>query len=50
MMVYNNFGYIKSLWIPKQYNRMDSIWPNIEPIIDHTYTNGTLFDGKPKNN
>lgn len=35
------------LWLPKSYNRMDSLWPTVEPVIDHTYRQGRLKDAKP---
>jgi len=30
----------RNLWLPKSYNRMDSMWPHVEPVIDHHYTAG----------
>jgi hypothetical protein len=34
---------IKSLWLPKAYNRMDTRWPDVKPVINHVYTDGVIF-------
>lgn len=36
---------LNGLWLPKSYNRMNSHWPDVEPVIDHYYTNGGIFVG-----
>lgn len=35
---------VHTLWLPKSYNRMDSLWPGVDPVIDHHYCEGKLRD------
>ena len=35
---------VNPLWLPKAYNRMDSEWPGIEPVINHVYRRGAFRD------
>ncbi|HYE63520.1 MAG TPA: hypothetical protein VD997_16135 [Phycisphaerales bacterium] len=43
--VYSNWKgpKLRTFWLPKAYNRMDSHWPEVEPVINHVYTDGTIF-------
>ncbi|HYE63199.1 MAG TPA: hypothetical protein VD997_14485 [Phycisphaerales bacterium] len=34
---------LRTRWLPKAYNRMDSHWPGVTPVINHVYTDGTIF-------
>lgn len=36
------------LWLPKSYNRMDSMFPDVKPVINHVYRNGLIFSGDQK--
>ena len=31
---------VRCLWLPKSYNRHSSMWPEVEPVINHEYSNG----------
>lgn len=33
---------VNPLWLSKSYNRMDSLWPEVDPVIDHHYTAGKI--------
>lgn len=36
--VFNRFRPpVNPLWLPKSYNRHDSQWPNVKPVINHVY-------------
>lgn len=37
---------VRPLWLPRQYNRMDSLWPEVEPVINHHFVKGALRDGE----
>lgn len=37
---------VRCLWLPKAYNRMDSMWPDVEPVINHAYRRGQLRGGE----
>jgi len=37
---------LRRRWIPVNYNRIDRDFPNVKPIINHTYTNGKIFNSK----
>lgn len=46
--IFNNGNYankLKCRWLPKSYNRMDTQFPEIQPVINHTYTAGKIFNG-----
>jgi hypothetical protein len=30
---------VNPIWLPKSYNRMDSMWPDVKPVINHEYCN-----------
>lgn len=36
---------IRTLWLPRTYNRMDLKWPNVKPVINHVYRDGAIFTG-----
>jgi len=38
---------LKAFWLPKSYNRMDSHWPDVAPVINHVYTDGVIFSDRP---
>ncbi|MBL0928215.1 MAG: hypothetical protein IBJ11_11290 [Phycisphaerales bacterium] len=38
---------LKCFWLPRAYNRMDSHWPEVKPVINHVYRDGRLFSAEP---
>lgn len=36
---------IRSYWLPREYNRMDTRWPHVPPVINHVYRDGAIFTG-----
>jgi hypothetical protein len=36
---------IRWRWLPREYNRMDLRWPDVEPVINHVYRDGAIFTG-----
>ena len=36
---FNHFrgGKLQTLWLPRSYNRMTDKWPDVEPVINHTW-------------
>lgn len=38
---------MKTLWLPKSYNRLSDRWPDIIPVIDHHYKRGASREAKP---
>lgn len=36
-------GQIKCRWLPPPYNRMDSYFPEVEPVINHIFKSGAFF-------
>ncbi len=37
-------------WLPRSYNRMDMLWPDVKPVINHVYRNGVIFMGTQRAN
>jgi hypothetical protein len=37
---------VNPLWLPREYNRMDSLFPETKPVIDHEYARGKHRDTK----
>lgn len=37
---------VSPLWLPKSYNRMDSVWPDVKPVINHVFRRGELRGGE----
>ena len=38
---------LRCRWLPKAYNRMDSHWPGVQPVINHVFKNGAIFNETP---
>ncbi len=38
---------LRCLWLPKAYNRMDSMWPGVQPVINHVFKDGAIFNEAP---
>jgi hypothetical protein len=34
---------LRARWLPLSYNRLDSVWPDVRPIINHRYGQGALL-------
>jgi hypothetical protein len=39
---------MQTLWLPKEYNRLNDRWPNIDPVIDHHYLKGGSRSAQPE--
>ncbi|MDX2018562.1 MAG: putative nucleotide-diphospho-sugar transferase [Planctomycetota bacterium] len=35
-------------WVPLSYNRLDSVWPDVRPVINHRYGRGALLRVKSR--
>ena len=51
LLYMRRFGGKKNLnceWLPKAYNRMGVLWPDVDPVIDHKCGCGNIYDGERK--
>lgn len=39
---------MRTLWLPKSYNRLTDRWPDVDPVIDHHYLKGGSRTAQPE--